>query len=199
MSRGTTSASLHPSRLVLENGGAETTVYSRVKIAGHPLHPILVTFPVAFHSATFASYVVYAVTQNPFSFRVAVVANVAGVVTSIAAAIAGFVDWRWGIPGGHPAKAVGLLHMALNLLGLAAFVIAASVGVHKFEEVAPTFGIPLVFSGVGFILMLAAGYLGGELVQRHHVGIDLTAEQTRIDAAHAAHPGPKSRRAARGA
>jgi hypothetical protein len=34
---------------------------------------------------------------------------------------------------------------------------------------------------LGVLLTLAAGFLGWKMVQRHHVGIDLTAEQERLE------------------
>jgi uncharacterized membrane protein len=173
-------------------------MYSRLKLVGHPLHPILVTLPVAFYSATLAAFAVYAVTLDAFTFRVAVVANVAGVVTALVAAVPGLVDWRWGLPADHPAKAIGLLHMALNITALAAFAVNAGIQLSRWDAVAPAAGSALALSIAGFVFTLLAGYLGGEMVQRHHVGIDLTAEQARIDVARAAHPARRVHPAVRG-
>ena len=62
-------------------------MYSKVKIAGHPVHPMLVAYPVAFYTATLVCYIAYNSNQNPFWFKVAVVANVAGAVMAAVAAI----------------------------------------------------------------------------------------------------------------
>src|SRR6185436_4006263 len=77
-------------------------MYSKAKVLGHPVHPMLVSFPIAFYTATLIAYGVYAATDNRFWFQLGVVANFAGVVTALAAAIPGFIDWAFGIPAGHP-------------------------------------------------------------------------------------------------
>jgi hypothetical protein len=38
----------------------------------------------------------------------------------------------------------------------------------------PGFQLAIVFSALGVLLMLSAGFLGWKLVQTHHVGVDLT-------------------------
>ena len=40
-------------------------MYSKVKIAGHPIHPMLVAFPVAFYTATLVCYLVYNSNEDP--------------------------------------------------------------------------------------------------------------------------------------
>src|SRR5262245_58891428 len=67
-------------------------MYTKVHIAKHPVHPMLVAFPVAFYTATLVSFVVYAVSTNPFWFKVGLVANVAGVIMAAVAAVPGFID-----------------------------------------------------------------------------------------------------------
>lgn len=59
-------------------------MYSRVKVFGHPLHPMLIAYPVAFYTAALACYIVYSTNGNPFWFKVAVVANIAGAVMAAA-------------------------------------------------------------------------------------------------------------------
>lgn len=84
-------------------------MYSKIKFAGHPIHPMLVAYPVAFYTATLVCYIVYSSNQNLFWFKVAVVANIAGAV----AAIPGFIDWLF-IPSDSRAKKTGLFHMILK-------------------------------------------------------------------------------------
>ena len=162
-------------------GSARSTMYSKAKVFGHPLHPVLVSFPVAFYTTTAVAYLSYAATGKLFCFQVGVVANVAGVLTAVLAAVPGFIDWRWGVPGGHPAKSMGLLHMGLNVTTLVLATVNAAVQIHKWSDIAPTAGLAVVFSILCLFATALAGYLGGELVQRHHVGIDLTPEQSRLD------------------
>ena len=157
-------------------------MYSKAKVFGHALHPVLVSFPIAFYTATVVAYLAFAATGKPFCFQVGVVANVAGVLTAVLAAVPGFIDWRWGVPGGHPAKSIGLLHMGLNVTALVLATVNAAVQIPKWNDLAPTVGFALIVSLSSLFVTTLAGYLGGELVQRHHVGIDLSPEQSRLDA-----------------
>lgn len=156
-------------------------MYSKAKLLGHPIHPMLVGFPVAFYTGTLVTFIVYAVTMNPFWYRVAGVANWAGVVTAAVAALPGLVDWATGIPPRTAAKKTGLLHMGLNVTALLAFLISAIVATNHWDDVLPPAGTGVVLSAIGVLLTLPAGFLGWSLVQDHHVGIKLTPEQERLE------------------
>ncbi|HEX6191286.1 MAG TPA: DUF2231 domain-containing protein [Chitinophagaceae bacterium] len=154
-------------------------MYSKAKIAGHPIHPMLVGFPVAFYTATLVCYLVYSSNQDVFWFRVGVVANTAGAIMAAVAAIPGFIDWLF-IPKETRAKKTGLLHMICNVVALICFAVAAWINCPKWEESNPALGISIPLTAVGFILTLVAGFLGWTLVQKHHVGIDLDQPVQRL-------------------
>jgi uncharacterized membrane protein len=59
---------------------------SKIKVFGHPLHPMLIAFPVAFYTASVVCYIAYNSNANPFWFKVALVANIAGVIMAAVAA-----------------------------------------------------------------------------------------------------------------
>lgn len=147
-------------------------MYSKVKIAGHPVHPMLVAFPVAFYTATLVCYIVYSSNQNPFWFKVAVVANIAGAVMAAVAAIPGFIDWL-AIPAGLKAKKTGIYHLLCNVIALICFAITAWIGCPKWNEINPDLGIAIPLTALGFVLTITAGFLGWTLVQKHHIGVDV--------------------------
>jgi uncharacterized membrane protein len=146
-------------------------MYSKVKLAGHPVHPMLVGFPVAFYTAALVLYIVYYSKADPFYFKVAVLANAAGVVMAAVAAIPGFIDWL-NIPSNTKPKKTGINHMICNVLALALFGVNLWMQCPKYNDPNPAIGSAIVLSAAGFILTLAAGFLGWSLVQKHHVGID---------------------------
>jgi uncharacterized membrane protein len=156
-------------------------MYSKAKIMGHPIHPMLVAFPVAFYVSTLISFIVYAASMNPFWFRVATIANWAGVATAAVAAVPGLVDWATGIPRRSEAKRTGLIHMSLNVAALVAFLIDAIVYTNRWDEPLPAAGTGVVLSAIGVLLTLPAGFLGWSLVQDHHVGVNLSPEQERLE------------------
>jgi uncharacterized membrane protein len=152
---------------------SEHAHYSKVTLAGHPVHPMLVAFPVAFYTATLLGYVAYAVTAEPFWYRLAFTANVAGVVMAAVAAIPGFIDWSIGIPSRSAAKADGLTHMLLNVAALLIFIVNLLFGYSGLQQATPRVLPPLLLSLLGVLLTVGAGWFGWRMVQVHHVGIQL--------------------------
>jgi uncharacterized membrane protein len=154
-------------------------MYSKVKIFGHPIHPMLVAYPVAFYTATLVCYIVYNSNQNPFWFKVAVVANIAGVIMAAVAAIPGFIDWLF-IPARTAPKTTGLFHLACNVLALVCFGAVVLIEYKKWNDVQPTLGPAILLSAIGFLLTIVAGFLGFTLIQKHHVGVDIENPNQRI-------------------
>jgi uncharacterized membrane protein len=157
------------------------THYSKATLLGHPIHPMLIAFPITFFSTTLVAFIVYAVGGDVTWFHIGYWANVAGIVGALLAAVPGFIDWAIGIPQGSQAKRVGLLHMGLNLTVVGIFIVNAVLLSAQRAEATPAATLPVVLSLIGVLGLLASGYLGWSLVQTYHVGIDLTREQERID------------------
>ena len=65
---------------------------STASIAGHPIHPMLIPFPIAFFIATFLCDLVYWQTANAIWATVAIWLLGAGIVMAVLAAIAGLID-----------------------------------------------------------------------------------------------------------
>src|SRR5215216_2158477 len=113
-------------------------MYSHIKLFGHPIHPMLVGFPVTLYTATLVAYLIYASSQDPFWFRVGLAANIAGVGMALITAIPGFLDWLTSIPSDHPAKSTGLTHMLLNVSALIVFAINAWLHWGYWNTAAPS-------------------------------------------------------------
>jgi len=152
-------------------------VYSKIKIAGHPVHPMLVAFPVACYTGTLAGFAVYAANGHQFWLNLAIALNVIGVCAAVLAALAGLADWAFGIPRDSAAKQTGLIHAGLNVAALGLFLATiATYGANwNGPSASATLGVVLSAVGVGFTLM--AGFFGWMLVQDYHVGVKLAPEQ----------------------
>jgi uncharacterized membrane protein len=152
-------------------------MYSKITIGGHPIHPMLVAYPIAAYTGTLVGFAVYAANGQQFWLRLAIALNIAGVGMALLAALPGFADWLLGIPRASAAKAIGLAHAGANVAALCLF--AASLGYYATDwnttGVDGTLGLALAAAGVA--CTLAAGSLGWMLVQTYHVGIRLTATQ----------------------
>lgn len=153
-------------------------MYSKIKLFGHPIHPMLIAYPVAFYTATLVCYIVYNANHNPFWFKVAVVANIAGAVTALLAAIPGFLDWIF-IPAAVKAKKTGAYHMLCNVIALVCYGATAWLQCPKWNDPNPDASGAIILTAIGFILTLIAGFLGWTLVQKHHVGVDMEVPAQR--------------------
>jgi len=160
-------------------------MYSKVKVAGHPIHPMLIAFPVAFYVGTFVSFLIYQSGGDPFWYRAGYVANVAGVIMALVAAVPGFIDWYAGIPRNTAPKRDGAIHAALNVAALLLFAInlwvTASAWPEWESQPPESAAAPLVIALLGVLCTAAAGWFGWRLVQTHHVGVDLTRSQQRLE------------------
>jgi hypothetical protein len=71
--------------------------------------------------------------------------------------------------------------MMLNLVALVAFFISGVIQAAQWNAFVPESGWGIVLSSVGVAATLGAGYLGWTMVQSDHVGVDLSAEQERLE------------------
>jgi uncharacterized membrane protein len=152
-------------------------MYSKARIAGHAIHPMLVGFPIALFTATIGLELAYIGTQDIFYFRAAMVANIAGIVAALAAVIPGAID-LFALPTQSRARGVAKQHALFNLLTVGLFVASGFLLYRNWSGRTMVDGIyaldatiPLAFGTIGFVSMVIAGMLGWTLVQTHHVGI----------------------------
>lgn len=141
-------------------------VPSRAAILGHPLHPMLIPFPIAFLTALMATDLVWWQSRDAFWARVSAWLLEAGLATGVVAALVGLVDFI-GVRRVRE-HAAGWLHFfsAVLVLGLA----AANLVIRAFAER----GIPrtsVVLSVATAAVLGITGWYGGELSFRHLIGI----------------------------
>jgi uncharacterized membrane protein len=142
---------------------------------------MLVSFPIAFYTATLFSFIVYAVGGDPFWFRAGYASNVAGVVMAALAAVPGFIDWSMGIPSGIHAKSDGAKHMALNVTALVIFAINLWMNSGQWDVVTPVMRYAILLPLVGWLVTVTAGWFGWKMVQTHHVGVELAPEEEHFE------------------
>jgi uncharacterized membrane protein len=156
-------------------------MYSKIKIAGHPVHPMLIAFPVASYTGTLAGYAVYAANGHQFWLNLAIALNLIGVCTAAAAALPGLADWAFGIPRGSAAKKAGVIHAGLNVAALGLFLAALVSYAADWNGPATSATLGVVLSAIGVVLTVMAGFFGWMLVQDYHVGIRLAPEQELVE------------------
>jgi uncharacterized membrane protein len=158
-------------------------MYSKAKIAGHPIHPMLVSFPVAFYVATLGALITFQVTSNPFWFRMAIVTNAAGVIMAALAAVPGFIDYFTGIPKGTRAAATARTHALLNVSALVLFAVSLVFIGGGWTGPIENATAALALSLIGVLATVGAGWFGWKLVQHHHVGVEPLDGRDAVEAA----------------
>jgi len=147
---------------------------SRVTIAGHPVHPMLIPFPLALWATSFVVDVLFYFLRHPTLLVISKFMLAAGCIGALAAAIPGFIDWL-AIKNGEVKKAANW-HARLNVIALIVFAISFFLRLGSYSHlVGRKLTIPFLLSLVGVILITISGWLGGELVFRYGIG------QTRDD------------------
>ena len=141
---------------------------STAKVAGHPIHPMLIYFPIAFLVGTFLSDVAYWVDGDPGFAKAAVWLLGLGVVTALLAAVAGFADFL----GDGRIRRIGdaWQHMIGNLVAVALAVASLIIRLEAGAEAA-AIPVGLLLSTAVVVILVFTGWKGGELVFRHRVGV----------------------------
>jgi uncharacterized membrane protein len=136
---------------------------ARVTIAGHPIHPMLVTIPIGLWVFSLICDLVFMSTGD---VRWAITANFTlggGIIGALIAAVPGLFDLL-GLKDAR-ARRIGTFHLALNL----AIVAAQAVSFWLRAQEGPAGALPRGISLIAVVALVISGWLGGHLV--HVLGV----------------------------
>ena len=160
---------------------------SRAKLFGHPIHQMLIVFPLGVLAMSLVFDLIARITGSPGLHEAAYFMIAAGVISGLVAAVFGFIDFL-AIPNGTRAKRIGRLHGIGNVVVVVIF--AASWWLRRHQPAQPGI-LAIVLSAVAAALATVTGWLGGELVDRLGVGVD---DGANLDAPSSLHgPVPSKR------
>lgn len=145
-----------------------TNVESRAKLLGHPIHQILIVFPLGLLATAVIFDAAYLYSGAETMALVSYWMISAGIIGGFLSAPFGWIDWR-AIPPRTRAKSIGLWHGLGNSLVLLLFIASWWLR-REFPENPITPAFVLSFAGAG--LALVTGWMGGELVDRLSIGVD---------------------------
>ena len=149
---------------------------SPASIGGHPIHPMLIPFPIALWVFSLIADVIYLWRGNPvWRDWIAFYTLLGGIIGGVLAAVPGFIDWL-SLKNPEVVK-IANWHARLNVIALLIFVASFYLRTTSGAGlVGGSHTIPFVLSVVGVILITISGWLGGELVFKHGVAVDGRAE-----------------------
>jgi uncharacterized membrane protein len=141
---------------------------SKARLFGHPLHPMLIAFPLGLFPVAVIFDLIFLGTANARWADISFWLITGGLLGGLAAALFGTIDW-WAIPSGTRAKRIGLWHGGINLLVTVLF--ALSWWLRHVEPTNPS--RIAIYLGIGALLFaLVAAWLGAELIYRLSVAVD---------------------------
>ncbi len=145
---------------------------SPASIGGHPVHPMIIPFPIALWVFSVVADVIYLWRGNPvWRDYIAFYTLLGGIIGGAAAAVPGIIDWL-SLTDKTVVKLANW-HARLNVIALllfaGSFYLRTSSG---SSMVSDNHTIPFALSVLGVILISISGWLGGEMVFKHGVAVE---------------------------
>jgi uncharacterized membrane protein len=140
---------------------------STARIAGHPIHPMLVPFPIVCFTGALLTDIAYARTADIMWSNFSAWLLAAGIIMGVLAALAGMIDFIGNrrVRAQKPAWP----HLLGNLVVLA--LALWNNLIHSRDAWTSVVPTGLVLSALTVALMLVTAWLGSSLVYRHGVGV----------------------------
>ena len=147
-----------------------------VSLGKHPVHAMLVPFPIGLWVFSFVADLMFLLGWGgPVWNDVAFYTMVGGTVAALLAAPFGLLDL---LSMRDPAtRRLGKMHLVLNLLVVATF--AADIWLRM--QTGTGAGLPVMLSAVAILMLAASGWLGGEMVYVHGAGVQPPPERRETE------------------
>lgn len=146
-------------------------------VRDHPVHPMLIVFPIALWIFSLVCDVIYyAGPHNAFWKAVAFYSIAGGIIGALLAAIPGFIDYLSLRDRG--VKKVATTHMVLNLIVVALFLFNLGI---RYNAMPSSDMLGLALSIVAIAVMFVSGWLGGSMVYEYRVGVSAPREAREIE------------------
>ena len=142
-------------------------------VAKHPIHPMVIPFPIALWIFSLASDLIYLFEfGGPVWKDVALYTMVGGIIGGLTAAVPGYLDYRSLTD--PVAVRVAQMHMVINVGLVLLFTVNAGLRIVNGTEAL----VPVFLSAVGVAALAVSGWLGGELVYVQGVAVQPTRESS---------------------
>ena len=96
---------------------------AKARLLGHPVHPMLIVFPLGLLTVGAIFDIIYISTHNGHWADLSYWMIASGIIVGLTAAVFGVIDWL-GIPEGTRAKYIGLVHGLSNVVVVTLFIVS---------------------------------------------------------------------------
>lgn len=140
---------------------------STATIGGHPIHPMLIPFPIALLVGAFVTDVLFLVYGTGGFANASKWLLAFGIGTALLAATFGLIDFM----GDDRIRRLGhaLQHMIANVTAVVVALI--NLVIRLGDETANVESLGVYLSGATVLILIFSGWRGGDLVYHHKVGV----------------------------
>jgi nitrite reductase/ring-hydroxylating ferredoxin subunit/uncharacterized membrane protein len=142
---------------------------SKAHFKSHPIHPMLVAFPIAFLYGALGFDAAGRLARWPGGWATGAYLSLAAIASGLVAAIPGLIDYLYAVPPNSSGRSRATQHMLINVSALAAFALGWAF--RDRATLGPGAGT-LLLEAAGVGLVTWGGWLGGTLVYRNQIGVD---------------------------
>jgi nitrite reductase/ring-hydroxylating ferredoxin subunit/uncharacterized membrane protein len=142
---------------------------SAASIRGHPIHPALIPFPLAFLVGAFLFDAAGLLLDTATLWYTGGYLAIAGIAGALVAAVPGAIDYFRTVPPQSSGRARATKHALANLSAVALFAIAWWLRGMPAE---PPVTLGLLLQAAGVALLSIGGWMGGTLAYRNQIGVD---------------------------
>ncbi len=141
---------------------------SKAHIKGHPLHPILVSFPIAFFTGSLLFDLSGWFTSKNDLWQTGYWLQITGVGFALIAAIPGAIDYYLVVPPKSTGKKRATQHALINI---GTVILFGAIWFYRSNADASAYLI-IILEIAGVVSLSIAGWMGGTLVYRNQIGVD---------------------------
>jgi len=141
---------------------------TKASFKGHAIHQMLIPFPIGFFVGAFLFDLLGYLFSNSSFYQTSYYLGIAGIISALAAALPGFIDFLFSVPPNSSGKKRAVQHLSVNLTATALFTAAVLLR----EDPSDTSATVFVTELLGISLLTIGGWLGGTLVNRNFIGPD---------------------------
>jgi uncharacterized membrane protein len=156
-----------------DNRRRENSMHTPASIRKHPIHPMLIVFPIGLGVFSLACDLIRLAGASGDTWAtVALVSMVGGFIGALCAAGPGFIDLLYYKGGAPRVKNIALTHMTINLIAVVLYAVNIWLRVSNPSSIGPNISTPVILSIIGVALLCVSGWLGGQMVHVYGVGVE---------------------------
>ncbi|HVF10528.1 MAG TPA: DUF2231 domain-containing protein [Abditibacteriaceae bacterium] len=142
---------------------------SPASIKKHPIHPMLVTVPIGLWLFSLVCDIAFKIWGGESWAIVARYTMGGGIVGALLAAVPGLIDYK-ALRDPQVTK-IATAHMTINLVAVALYTANLWMRTRNpnDDQLPP---VPFALSIIAVLLLLVSGWLGGEMIYKHGVGVE---------------------------